>query len=302
MPRAAVNNLEIEYEVFEPADGEASNGQSILLVMGLGCQLIHWPDDFVQMLVAQGFRVVRYDNRDIGLSTQLNHLKPYKQGRFDLPRWLMGARLKSHYTIKDMASDGTALMDELCIPQAHVVGVSMGGMIGQRMAIEWPERLLSLTSIMSTSGARRVGYPGRGIMKQLTRRPSGNDTEALIDFGVKNWAMLQGSEYQSPPEELRPFIERVVKRSTSPAGFVRQLQAVMNEPDRVRALKKVSVPTLVIHGSEDPLIHVSGGESVAAAVPGSKLEVIPGWGHDIPAALNGRLTTLIGDHARAAAA
>ncbi len=297
MPRAAINNLEIEYEVIEPAE---PNGETVLLIMGLGCQLIHWPDEFVELLAKQGFRVVRYDNRDIGLSTQLNHLHPYKSGKLDLAKWLMGARLKAHYSVKDMASDGIGLMDELGIKRAHIVGVSMGGMIGQRMAIEWPERVASLTSIMSTSGARRAGYPARGMMQQLTRRPAGKDLGALVDFGVQNWTLLQGREYKTPPEELRAFTERVVQRSVSPAGFMRQLQAVMNEPNRVRELKKLKLPTLVLHGGDDPLIHVSGGQSVAKAVPGAKLEIIPGWGHDMPAALNQRLTGLIADHARSA--
>ena len=300
MPRVNSNGIELEYELFEPAPNDAVNLETIVLIMGLGCQLIHWPDEFVDLLVAQGFRVVRFDNRDIGLSSKMEGLSAIPRGRFDIPRWLMGARLKSHYTLRDMAADTTGLMDALNIDKAHIVGVSMGGMIGQRLAIDSPQRVQSLTSIMSSSGARRVGYPRRDVMKVLTRRPTDTDRNTLIEFGIENWTVLQGSDYKTSAEELRPFVERLVDRSIYPAGFVRQLQAIMNAPNRVSELKKLTVPTLVIHGSDDPLIHDSGAKSVAGAVPNARLELIAGWGHDLPAALNNKITGMIAEHARSA--
>lgn len=293
MPRCDTGEIELEYEVREPA-GEASG--TIVLIMGLGAQLIHWPDGLVDELVVAGYRVVRFDNRDAGLSTSLKHLKPLKSGRLDQLRWLMGKRFASHYSLRDMAKDTIALMDHLQLERAHIVGASMGGMIAQYLAIDYPDRLQSATIIMSTSGRRTVGQPRLSVLQAMFTRPRSNAREDLLDHSVSIWKQFQGRVHRDSTEQMRDLLGRALDRSFNPSGFVRQWQAIMNAENRESQLREVRVPTLVLHGRDDPLVAISGGRAIARVIPGARMIEIKGWGHDFPASLQGRLAGHILGH------
>ncbi len=286
MPRCDTGDVELEYEVLEPA-GEASG--TILLIMGLGGQLIHWPDGLLNELRAAGYRVVRFDNRDAGLSTALKHLQPMKSGKLEQLRWLMGQRIPAHYTLREMAADTIALMDHLGLRRAHIVGASMGGMIAQYLAIDHPQRLQSATVIMSTTGRRTVGQPRLSVLQAMFTRPRSHSREDLLDHSVAIWRRFQGRLHRDPPSAMRDLLGRALDRSLNPSGFVRQWQAIMNAENRESQLRKVRVPTLVLHGKDDPLVAISGGRAVARAIPGAKLIEIDGWGHDFPASLHAQL-------------
>jgi pimeloyl-ACP methyl ester carboxylesterase len=271
MPVAQSNGIEIAYETFGNADDPA-----LLLVMGLGCQLILWDEDFCEMLAARGFHVIRFDNRDIGLSSKIE----------DGPQpnvfaAMTGDASSASYTLEDMAADAVGLLDHLDIEAAHVVGVSMGGMIVQQLAISHPERVLSVVSMMSTTGDQAVGQPLPHALPALVG-PAPSDRDGYVEFNVQVFKTVGSPAY--PPDEqwLREMAGASYDRCHYPVGFMRQLLAVLASPDRTVALADVRVPTLVIHGEADPLITVSGGEATARAVPGAKLIKIPGMGHDLP--------------------
>ena len=278
MARVKANGIEIEYETA----GKRSD-PALLLIMGLGAQLTIWPDALFEGLARQGFFVIRFDNRDIGLSTDF--------GAWGLPnipeafgRVVSGKAVDAPYLLKDMADDAVGLLDALGIDKAHIVGASMGGMIAQIVAAQHPERALSLVSIMSTSG--RLGLPtGKpAALAMLTAQPAGPAREQLIEHGMKLRRAIAGSAYPIPEAELRAFVEKNVDRRWYPEGSARQYLAVIASGDRVEMLKGIKVPTLVLHGEDDPLLPVDCGRDVAGLVPGAKIETFPGWGHDLPGA------------------
>ena len=270
MPTAHDDGITIEYE------DDGGPGEPMLLVMGLGRQLIDWPDGFLDELRAQGFRLIRHDNRDAGLSTLVDAPVLTKG---DLARAAAARRLaRSTYLVSDMAADAAAVLDELGIDRADVVGVSMGGMIAQQIAIDVPDRVRSLTSIMSSTGSRRVGQPTMAMRRHFLRaRPT---REAAADFEVDTFTRISGPHFDE--KEIRAAAERSVARSFRPAGTVRQLVAVAASPDRTTELRGLDVPALVVHGMLDPLVKPSGGHATAEAIPGSQLLVFNDMGHDLP--------------------
>lgn len=293
MPQLQRPGLTLEYNWNETAGPTAP---TVVLVHGLGCQLIQWPKPLVEQLVAGGFRVLRFDNRDVGLSKLHDPPRPLRHSLWDLARWRLGARLQSAYTLSDMAGDVIALLDHLGVQQAHVAGASMGGMITQVLAIEQGARLKSATVIMSTSGNRSVGGAKPAVRKALMQRPTSTNRDVVIDHLAGNWALLQGRGYTTPEDEIREQVAACFDRGMNPAGFIRQLQAILNAPNREAALAAVTTPTLVLHGTDDPLVNVSGGKAVAKAIPGARLELIDGWGHDLPVALLPRIGDLMLAH------
>ncbi len=274
MPRARVSpDVELEYEVTG-----SPGAPPVLLVMGVGAQLIHWPDGFVEMLAGRGLRVVRFDNRDSGLSTKLEHLgvPPVK---WNLVRALMGFPVPGPYRLEDMASDAAGLLDALEVPCAHVVGISMGGMVAQALAIGRPDRVLSLTSLMSTPGGRYVGK--FGAIRALVGPPP-RTREQAIETGVRLARAISGPGFPLDDEAMRELAARSWDRGHCPTGFARQIAAIFCAQPRLGALAQLRMPTLVIHGEHDPLVPVEAGRATAAAVPGARLVVVPGLGHSLP--------------------
>lgn len=272
MPTVTTNDVTIAYDVRGPESGEP-----LLLVMGLGGQLTDWPEGFVELLVEQGFRVVRFDNRDTGLSTAFDWEAPSiaKLATYALtPR-----RPQAGYVIDDMADDAIGLLAELGIDGAHVVGVSMGGMIAQAMAIAAPERVRTLTSIMSTTGDRRNGRPTARLITKVARFPAPSHENA-VDRAVDLFQLIgtDGADL----DEYRALAEASIERSFRPEGTGRQLTSILASPDRTEALGTVRAPTLVVHGLADQLVRPSGGLATARAVPGSRLVMYPEMGHDLP--------------------
>lgn len=277
MPTADVNGLTIAYE-------ETGSGPPLLLVMGLGGQLIDWPDPLVEQL-SERFRVIRFDNRDIGLSSEMSGPELTVLGYF---KALITRRTpESGYVLADMADDVVGLLDVLGIPAAHVVGVSMGGMICQTMAIEHPGRVLTMTSIMSNTGDRRNGRTSAALMAKAARRKPPT-IETAVDEFVETYRLIAGPVVDEV--ELRAAAEASVARSFRPHGVARQLAAVNASPDRTDDLARVIAPTLVIHGLVDPLVKPSGGIATASAITGSRLLMFPDMGHDLPRA---RITEMV---------
>jgi pimeloyl-ACP methyl ester carboxylesterase len=267
---AEVGRVEIAYEEFgDPSD------PAMLLIMGLGVQMLGWDDELCRMLAAEGFHVVRFDNRDVGRSSRYEGPVP------DWTALAAGNGSSATYLLDDMADDTVRLLDHLGIDRAHVVGASLGGMIAQTLAIREPGRVLSLASIMSTTGDRSVGQPHPDGLAQLFQPPP-NDREGLADWAVRNWDVIGSPGYEADEERLRERARRSFDRGYNPQGTGRQLAAIVASGDRTPGLAKLRLPTLVIHGEEDPLIDVSGGKATAAAIPGAKLILFPGMGHDLP--------------------
>ena len=279
MPQAEANGLSIEYETF----GDRAN-PALLLIMGVGCQLIMWPEDLCQGLADKGFFVIRYDNRDIGLTTKMDDA-----GAPDimaaLTAQLSGEPVKAPYSLDDMADDAAALLKTLGIDRAHIVGASMGGMIAQLVAIRHPEITKSLTSIMSTTGNPDLPAAKDEAMGALLTPPTDTSRESLIAQGVTMWKVIGSPKYPATEEELTTLAARNVDRSICPEGFGRQVLAILSAPARNEALAKLSVPAMVLHGADDPLVPVEGGKDTAAAIPGARLEIIDGMAHDFTQAL-----------------
>jgi pimeloyl-ACP methyl ester carboxylesterase len=269
--RARVGDLDLAYETF----GDAGD-PPVLLVMGLATQMIGWPDDFCAGLAARGHFVVRFDNRDIGLSTHL-----HSAGAADVLAVLGGDTSSVPYALADLADDTVGLLDALGLDAVHVVGASMGGMIAQLVALRHPERVRSLTSIMSTTGDPTVGGPSEAALAVLLAPPAG-DREGAVRRVVDTYRVIGSPGFEFDESSVRDRAGLSFDRAYDPAGVARQLGAVLTTPDRTHDLKAVSVPTLVIHGSEDALVNVSGGRATAAAVPGAELLVVEGMGHDLP--------------------
>ncbi|HZZ67887.1 MAG TPA: alpha/beta hydrolase [Phenylobacterium sp.] len=260
MPRAHNGDVEIEHESFGDHRPE-----TILLVNGLGSQMSRWPDAFCEKLVAKGYRAIRFDNRDTGLST-----------------WPT-----QPYTLADMARDGIAVLDAAGVQQAHIAGVSMGGMIVQRMALDHPGRILSMTSIMSTTGAPDAfkSTPEAAAVLNLPPPDPKADFEAFVQNRMANARTIGSPAYPWTDEENRARVVAEYQRAFNPAGVVRQRNAVGADGDRTAALKGLKLPVVVLHGADDPLLMKVGGEATAAAIPGAELRIVPGMGHDLPPGL-----------------
>jgi len=288
--KVKANGLDIEYET----TGDPKN-PALLLIMGVGAQLTRWPDALCDKLAAKGFYVIRHDNRDVGLSEKLDH-EPVP----GLAEIFSGAA-KAPYSLDDMAADAAALLTALGIEKAHIVGASMGGMIAQLVAANHPDKTLSLTSIMSTTGNPAVPPATPEAMAALTTRlPPDSPVEALVEHGIKTWTAIGSPGYSYDTPEERASLRRDIERCVYPAGFIRQMAAIVANGDRREKLKRVTAPTLVIHGEADPLVRVEGGRDTAASIPGAELLIIPGMGHDLPPFVHDEIADAIAKVARRA--
>jgi len=279
---AGPSGIDVAYERF--GDLEAP---PVLLVMGLGTQMLGWHQEFCAQLVGRGLQVIRFDNRDVGLSTHFSAAPAP-----DVMAALSGDPSSASYTLSDMAADSVGLLDALSLDSAHIVGASMGGMIAQTIAIEHPNRIRSLTSIMSTTGNSAVGQASQQAIGALLSPPA-LDRQEAVDRTVSIFRIIGSPGFDLDEAELREQAGLSYDRADDPLGVARQLLAIIASGDRTERLRSISVPTLVIHGAGDPLVDVSGGRATAAAVPGAELDVIEGMGHDLPRALWPEITERI---------
>lgn len=273
MSSAQANGITIEYDTF----GDPSS-PPVLLIMGLGVQMTLWDPKFCQAIADRGYYVIRFDNRDIGLSTwfddtNVNDLDEIVSGQVAAP-----------YSLTDMAADAAGLLYALDISSAHIVGASMGGMIAQTFAIDHPAMTRSLTSIMSTTGNPAVGQPSPEALAALLA-PAPTTRDEAIESSVRTSKIIGSPGFPVDESELREYSASAYDRAFHPSGTVRQLAAIVAQPDRTQALQSLDVPTLVIHGADDPLVNPSGGKATADAIPNAKLKIVPGMGHDLPPAL-----------------
>jgi pimeloyl-ACP methyl ester carboxylesterase len=292
---ARANGIDICYEIFGDAYAEP-----MLLIMGLGAQMIHWDDEFCAQLAVRGFRVIRFDNRDIGKSSRLSG------GKRLTPLELLKLRflkipIQAPYKLIDLAKDTIGLMDALGIKSAHLVGASMGGMIAQEVAISFPERVRSLTSIMSTTGNPKVPPPTREASAVLMAPPPATRDEYITRF-AQTWKVLRVGNFPQDEALDRSRAERTYERGLNPAGVGRQLRAILASGSRKERLASVKAPTLVIHGTVDPLVRPEGGKDTAASIPGAKLLMIEGMGHALPIPMWRQIIDAIDKHAHGATA
>lgn len=267
-----------------------SDAPAVLLIMGIAAQLIHWPDEFCQTLVDRGLQVIRFDNRDAGLSTHLTKAPPP-----DLRATLAGDLSSVSYTLPDMAADAVGLLDALGIDKVHVVGASMGGAIAQTMAIEYPHRVRSLTSMMSTTGNVSVGQPSPEVLREIFSGPPAITRDDVIQQALRAFRAVGSSGYPRDENEIAARAGRAYDRTHDPAGVARQAVATVASGDRTERLRHLRVPALVIHGLADPMCDASGGRATAEAIPGAELVLIEGMGHDLPRALRTPLATRIAE-------
>jgi pimeloyl-ACP methyl ester carboxylesterase len=292
---ARANGIELCYEIFGDAKAEP-----MLLIMGLGAQMIHWDDDFCRQLAARGFRVIRFDNRDIGKSSKLSGGK--RLGPLEMLKLrFLQIPVAAPYRLRDMAVDTVGLMDALGIQSAHLVGASMGGMIAQEVAISFPQRVRSLTSIMSTTGDPKVPPPTREAMAVLMAPPAATREEYLVRY-AQTWKVLRVGSFPEDEALDRARAERTFERGLNPAGVGRQLRAILASGSRKERLALVKAPTLVIHGTVDPLVRPEGGKDTAASIPGARLLMIEGMGHALPIPMWPQIIDAIDKHARGASA
>jgi len=271
------NGLRMAYEDYgDPAD------PVILLVAGLYNQLVRWPMELCELLVSKGFRVIRFDNRDIGLTDKMDGVRAPSILRLILHYYLR-IPVTSPYSLNDMAADTVGVLDALNIQQAHIVGMSMGGMISQLVTGLYPERILSLTSIMSTSGERGKGIPSLKVSRQMTRPVSKH--RSALDNAVDTWQMIGSPAYPMSDEAVRALVKAEHKRSSNPAGYMRQIAAIRTAPGRSKLLKSIRVPVLIIHGKQDLLVPVNGGIDTAKHIKHAELVLFEGMGHTLPEAL-----------------
>jgi pimeloyl-ACP methyl ester carboxylesterase len=284
--RARVGDLDLAYDVFD------GGPRRLVLIMGIGAQRIFWDDRLCGQLADRGFAVARFDHRDIGESTRLDHL-PVPNPRATMARGVLGLGVDAPYTLSDMASDVVGLCDHLGWDRVHVVGASMGGMIAQHLAFEHPTRLASLTSIMSTTGARRYTLQARPrALGALLGKPPKNADESA-EYAVRLFRTIGGSRFEADDEALRRLGRLAFERKPSPRGFCRHLAAIAASGNRTKRLAAVRTPTLVFHGSADPLIVVGAGRATARAIGGARLHVVDGMGHHMPPGVWPELTTAI---------
>ncbi len=297
MPLVAANSLQIDCEVH----GEPG-APAVLLIMGLGMPAALWPDPFVRTLTDAGFRVVTFDNRDAGGSTRLEGVRVPNVLRA-IGRALLRRPVAAPYTLDDMVADAAGMLDALGIGQVHVVGASMGGMIGQLLAAQHPARVLSLTSIMSNSGnpERRIAFGRWKALRAIIHPPPPpDDHQAVVRHLMRVFGVIGSPAFRHELESMRPLFERVARRGLYRAGTSRQLLAILATGDRRPRLQTITAPTLVLHGADDPLVPLAAGIDTAANIPGSRLEVVPGMGHDFPPGLMAQLAARIAEHCRGA--
>ena len=290
MPKTSVGSVEICYETH----GDAG-GVPLLLIMGLASQLVAWDDDFVQLLVDHGYYVIRYDNRDVGQSTHMSHL-PAQNIMQSIMLATSGQPVDAPYSLVDMAHDALGLLDALKLDSVHVVGVSMGGMIAQCIALLAPQRVRSLTSIMSTTNDRGLPPPEPRAMAALAMVTSGEAGPNRLQLAVSAMAALSGEGYPCDEQRMAKRLKLSLERGFSPAGVARQFLAILTATGRGESLRSLKIPTLVIHGESDPLVPTASGRATAAAIPGAKLITIPGMGHDLPVPLFSTITSAISEH------
>jgi len=295
MPVTSANGIELAYD-----DRGRRTDPAILLIMGLGTQMIAWPEAFCDELSLRGFRVIRFDNRDVGLSTKFETAPPIDLGAL-LQRMMAGQRVDPPYELTDLAADAIGLMDRLGINKAHVVGASMGGMIAQIMAAKYPDRVRSLVSIMSSSGDPGLPQAKPEAMAAIMQaRPDGSDREFAIQHGMRIYRTIGSPGFPTSDSELRMKVGAAFDRSYYPSGVGRQFAAILANGSRVEMLKRLSVPTLVLHGADDPLVPIEAGRHTAASIPGASLTIIPGMGHDIASGLIPILVEAIAVHCKKA--
>ena len=294
MPTVTANGIQIEYETF----GDPSR-PAVLLIMGLGLQMLAWKESMCRRLAEAGFHVIRFDNRDCGLSTGFdqagtpNLLLAYFKFHLRLP-------LKPAYRLDDMVDDAVGLLDSLGIDKAHIVGASMGGMIAQNLTARFPERVLSLTSIMSTTGSRKLPKPLPRTLKAMLARPARRgEVEAAVRRLQVLITTIGSTSFPDDPAQVRERCERHVRRAYRPQGMARQLLAIGAADDRSGIVRTIARPTLVIHGDEDPLLQPECGRETARLVPYARLEIVRGMGHDFPDALLEGITAPMLAHFRA---
>jgi pimeloyl-ACP methyl ester carboxylesterase len=293
MTQITANGLELEYDEFGEAEAPA-----ILLIMGLGTQMTAWSLPFCERLAGHGFRIIRFDNRDVGLSSKFHDQKAPGMARFMIAK-LLGLSLRVPYTLDDMADDAIGLLDAMRIDEAHIVGASMGGMIAQLIAGRFPDRCVSLTSMMSTSGDSSLPGASAEVRKQLLApRPDASRPEAVVQRIMQGYRTIGSPGFRRSDEELRQLAQDSVARSYYPQGFIRHVAAIAANGSRVDLLKRILAPTLVIHGTEDPLVPVECGMHTAEQIKNAKLELIGGMGHDLPPLLTDRLADLIAGHTK----
>ena len=290
--RVVANDIGIEVD-----DRGAPGGDPQLLIMGLGMQLTGWPEELVQDLVGQGFRVIRMDNRDAGLSQGFDALGMPNLAVAAL-RYSLRLPVKSAYSLQDMAADSLAVLDALGIAQAHVCGASMGGMIAQHLAVRHPTRVKSLTLLMTTTGARHLPQPSLRVRGALMSRPSGKSPDAVVAHLTRVFGIIGSPAYPPDAARLQQRLHARVARAWHPAGTARQLAAVVADGDRSILVQNLRVPTLVVHGEHDPLVPVAAGRELARLIPGAQSDFIPGMGHDLPAQLLPRIAQGIANNSR----
>ena len=292
-----MRGIELDYESL----GDVG-APPILLIMGLGMPGIAWPDPFVDGLVAAGFRVIRFDNRDCGHSSKVAGGR-LPNMRIAIARALLRRKVTAPYTLDDMAADSVGLLDAICIDRAHLVGVSMGGMIAQNVAALYPQRVASLTSIMSSTGNPSVrvsmGKP-RALRAILSRPASTSDVESLVEHYANVFGVIGSPGFAVDRDLLRHNLRQIVNRGVHPAGTARQLLAILASGDRRPLLARIVAPTLVVHGSDDPLVPVAAGRDTALHIRGARLEIIRGMGHDLPPGVQPLLVERIVEHCRGA--
>jgi pimeloyl-ACP methyl ester carboxylesterase len=294
--RVQANGIPIEVE----DTGEAGR-TAVLLVMGLGMQLVAWPAAFVAALQEAGYRVIRFDNRDVGLSQHFNHLGVPNLVAASL-RHRFGMQVHAPYTLQEMAADTLGVLDALGIASAHLVGVSMGGMIAQRVALAAPQRVLSLTSIMSSSGARYLPGPKPHVLKVMLSRPEGRSEEAVVEHTMRLLKVIGSPAFPGDEAQTRERLRLATRRAFNPSGTLRQMTAVAADSRRADELPRIEAPTLVMHGRDDPLVPFACGHDTARRIRGARLVDIPGMGHDLPPGVVDRLLLSLVPHLRQTAA
>ncbi|GAC17537.1 hypothetical protein GARC_0556 [Paraglaciecola arctica BSs20135] len=286
------NNIHINYDSF----GDKSH-PAIVLIMGLATQMIYWDEQFCKLLASQGYWVIRFDNRDNGKSTWMDAL-PVPSSVALLANVVFKRPLGAAYLLSDMMKDTLGLLDALELESAHIVGASMGGMIAQELAIYHPKRVKTLTSIMSTTGNKRLPKPSTTFSFKMLKPPPKDATKAIA-FGMHVWRLIQGNYYPFDEHKVLGLIKRAIERGFNPAGNTRQLAAILDSPDRTTALNTLTVPSLIIHGEDDPLVPVACGVATAKAIPNAKIKIYPGMGHTLPSQLYDDITTQILEHIKA---
>lgn len=290
MPTLVSNGINLAYE-----DHGSAADPVILMVQGLGMPLTAWPPALIDALVDDNFRVITFDNRDVGESQVLSELQ-VPNLLVQMLRRTFRLRVRVPYQLSDMMRDAEGVLDALSLDAAHVVGVSMGGMISQLLAINAPARVKSLTSIMSTTGDRKLPGPRRAVRRHILRRPNGASYDDRLAYHRKTWNLIGSPGFPRTEQETDDFLRRIFDRGMTPDGTLRQMLAVVAAPSRAPELRKLDVPTLVIHGDADPLVPVACGHHTARAIPNSRIVTIPGMGHDLPATLVPRFATMIAQH------